>query len=77
MAGYAVSVRIDGVAPRRVRPVSARLIDDGLAVPFDEDAWPDLATRPMEPDLAERWEMFRERWSQLTFFLFDAESWRA
>jgi hypothetical protein len=28
------------------------------------------------PDLAETWAAIRERWSQLTFYVFDAESWR-
>jgi hypothetical protein len=30
----------------------------------------------MTPAPPERWQAFRERWSQLTFFLFDPESWR-
>jgi hypothetical protein len=30
----------------------------------------------MTPASTERWQAFRERWSQLTFFLFDSESWR-
>ncbi len=28
------------------------------------------------PTLADQWSAFRERCAQLTFFLFDAESWR-
>jgi hypothetical protein len=26
--------------------------------------------------LGERWAAFRARWSQLTFYLFDADGWR-
>ncbi|HEX5012802.1 MAG TPA: hypothetical protein VFV72_01495 [Candidatus Limnocylindrales bacterium] len=31
---------------------------------------------PGQRDLELRWQAVCERWSQLTFFLFDAESWR-
>ena len=72
MAGYAVSGRIDTVAPRRVQPSSAR----GDAPGLDDDGTVDPDGLLLEPDLGDRLEMIRERWSQLTFFLFDADSWR-
>ena len=36
----------------------------------------DLVGRPIEVVIGERWTAIRERWSQTTFFLFDADSWR-
>ena len=72
MAGYTVSGRIDTVAPRRVRPSPARPEASAL----DDDGTTDSDARMLEPDLGDRLETIRERWSQLTFFLFDADSWR-
>lgn len=74
MSTYAASARIDSVAPRLV-------IGRGLNS--------DLTPRPipMEPDdlvidvdvqdpFVERVTAVRERWAQMTFYLFDPESWR-
>lgn len=74
MSGYVASARIAGPAPRLVR-----------RAPDAEEADPRAtlvaAVEPVvEPDAAdeldERWTAFRERWSQLTFFLLDPNSWR-
>ena len=73
MDAYRVFVRIDGGALRRARPFDAR--DDEAAV--GPDATPvDLIGRPLDVIVGERWQAVRERWSQTTFFLFDADSWR-
>jgi hypothetical protein len=74
MDGYSVSARIDRATPRRARHGSERRatagsLPDGLE-PLD------LVGRPLDDVLLERWAAFRERWSQTTFFLFDANSWR-
>ena len=84
MSGYAVSAQIRSATPRiassgmlgwpepgtgghgRQSPA------DALIVTLD----PDDAVPPPEPTAAERWEAIRERWGQLTFYLFDADSWR-
>ena len=78
MAGYVVNTRIE-----RVTPHLARRADRGAASagrgPRDPagGATPiDIAGRPLETILAERWDAIRERWAQATFFLFDPDSWR-
>ena len=77
MAGYAVSTRVGAVAPRRARRVSSRLDGDPTTSQVGDDEAPvDLAGRSLEAVVEEHWEQIRERWSQLTFFLFDTDSWR-
>ena len=79
MSAYAATARIGRVAPRMVigrdaagdadpAPLPAIEPDDGggLAVTAVDDRDP----------LAERLAAARDRWSQLTFYLFDAEGWR-
>ena len=73
MAGYEVTARIVGATPRRAHrgPDTDRLpASDGGGGPID------LVGRPLDVALAERWETFRERWTQTTFFVFDPDSWR-
>jgi hypothetical protein len=74
-AAYVASARIDRARPHVLPPDWAR------AAMADLDMTPLPATandmsRLDDRDLLVRWESFRERWSQLTFYLFDAESWR-
>lgn len=85
MSGYAVSARID---QGRLRVVATFL----LAADADPDAATDRGRVPAAPgapgfaadladtavhdDLIDRIEALRERWSQLTFYLFDADGWR-
>ena len=73
MAAYEVTARIAGVAPRRVRAVP---VADAAARTVDDEAPIDHVGRPLDVELAERWEAFRERWAQTTFYLFDPDSWR-
>ena len=78
-AAYVVSTRIDRGRPRligtpmaAVRPMEAWR--PNVAVAIDEL---DVEAGPKEPREVElRWEAFRERWSQLWFFVRDPESWR-
>ena len=83
MSGYVASARIVHAAPRLVRadrPVEQRsavalpALADTLIVESDPPGV-GAASRIAERG-AERAAAVRERWSQLTFFLFDPNSWR-
>lgn len=78
MSGYAAAARIERAAPRFVGSSApndavvgrwAALADDPSLTTPEADAHDD------DPFI-ERWAAFRDRWTQLTFFLFDAEGWR-
>ena len=81
MSGYAASARIHGVTPRLAGSALA-FRPDGPPRPSRPEAATIVALDPEDvlpgptPTIAERWDAVRERWSQLTFYLFDAESWR-
>lgn len=82
MAAYVASGRVVRATPRLAAASDARRFDlraatapsagHEAAVLADADGCP---VEP-EPTSAERWAAIRERWSQLTFYLFDANSWR-
>ena len=79
MSGYVASARIVRSAPRLARSgddlwrgakptslaPSAQVLDTILG-------------EPVEPDVSDdgRLAAIRDRWAQLTFYLFDANSWR-
>lgn len=84
MHGYVASARIVRVRPRlagatchadqRADAVAldrATLLDDRSAA-----ARAAVAGDGGADDPGLRWTAFRERWSQLTFYLFDPNSWR-
>ena len=81
MSAYAAMARIERVSPRLV-PAELRLETDP---PWSRDAESpptmillqadDVLPGPA-PTLPERWAAARERWGQLTFYLFDPQSWR-
>jgi hypothetical protein len=81
VSGYAATARIRGATPRLaepgldpclpVEPGSAILADLPRLEARDGDTLPSPP-----PTLAERWVSIRERWSQLTFYVFDSEYWR-
>ena len=75
---YAVSARIERVRPRVLAAewTSAREAADGEAVAAVAPGIGVDAVLYGDRDLELRWVAFRERWSQLTFYLFDPESWR-
>jgi hypothetical protein len=79
MSGYVASARIDRAAPRLVR--TDRAVDTRDSAPPAEPAEVDVidaaGAGDQGPTFAERHAAFRARWSQLTFFLFDADSWRS
>jgi hypothetical protein len=81
VSGYAASARIRGATPRLVHGGPAKPVDGSwrtlrsttpTIVALDPD---DVLPEPA-PTIAERWDAVHERWSQLTFYLFHAESWR-
>ena len=79
MSGYVASARIVHAAPRLVRPNGAheRSIQAADALPVEDlivEAGPPLAGA--WGHVAERVAAAGERWSQLTFYLFDPNSWR-
>ena len=81
MSGYVASARIVHVTPRLAR---AGGVSDGAAEPRSAptavietlivEADPSATGKPTP--LVERFRAARERWSQLTFFLLDPDSWR-
>ena len=88
MSGYVASARIVAAAPRLARggravetsgsgawttatvPSEPRVVDSDLVL--SDGADPPMA----QSRLVERGRAVRERWSQLTFYLFDPNSWR-
>jgi hypothetical protein len=73
MDGFAVSGRVQRSAPRLVRDErrDARAATDSTGTDVVEL----VDDGPSEP-LVDRWAAFRDRWSALTFYLFDPQSWR-
>ena len=81
MSGYVASARIARVAPRLAR---AGAIRDEAVEPRSTpaaglealivEADPSAVSNPSP--LVERFRAARDRWSQLTFFLLDPDSWR-
>lgn len=71
MASYAVTARIDRVQPHLASHEAAlpELVRYG-----SDDPGPEAID--VVPATFERWERFRERWAQTTFYLLDPESWR-
>jgi hypothetical protein len=79
VSGYAATARIERVRPRRAAPAGPDFRAFGRAETRDDDGAGgdvELAETEVRDDLIDRAEAFRDRWSQLTFYLFDPESWR-
>lgn len=85
MAGYVASARLQGGVPHFVGGGGfAAWSDDGLSGPgptaADElssiDDPIELVGRPLNEAVGDWLASLGESWSQLTFFLFDPESWR-
>jgi hypothetical protein len=78
MSSYAATARIDKVAPRLVMGRVGATDVDAWALPAFESDDPiiDVAAVAIDDPLVERLIAVQERWSQLTFYLFDAEGWR-
>jgi hypothetical protein len=79
MSGYVATARIVHGTPRLVHAGAVdRSLEAALAAAPIEDLI--VEADPPEPDawarIAEVTTAARERWSQLTFYLFDPNSWR-
>jgi hypothetical protein len=81
MAAYAVMARIGRVDPHLTVLDGVRHDDDGRGrvLPSTADDEPSLESeQASEPGaIVERLIRARELWRQTTFYLFDADSWRA
>ena len=81
MAGYAASATLRGGAPRfagwdtgcgRLAPSVLPWVE-----PTSDNLLPiELVGRPLDERLAEWLASIGQAWTQMTFFLFDPESWR-
>jgi hypothetical protein len=81
MAAYVMQVRIERVQPQRPvrrheRPRPAPTDTLPTATYLDDRESFDLAGPASTSLLGERWDRIGELWGQLTFYLFDADSWR-
>lgn len=83
MAGYVASGRLHGVVPRfagadpgfaGAAQLSATTADE--AAEADTVVQVELVGRPLDESIRDWLASIGESWSQLTFFLFDPESWR-
>jgi hypothetical protein len=75
-AAYVASARIDRGRPRLLAAAASRAATAEGTQPVAIDGRPVDTTPPELRGLELRWEAFRERWSQLWFFVLDADSWR-
>ena len=84
MAGYAASARLQGATPQFastsehehrlvVPPPIVALSATDIVSDVDQL---ELVGRPIDEAFADWMASVGESWSQLTFFLFDPESWR-
>lgn len=85
MAGYVASARLQGGVPHFVggggmTAWSGDHLHDLAPVSADDHMWApdpvDLVGRPLDQVFGDWLASLGESWAQLTFFLFDPESWR-
>ena len=83
MAGYAASARLQGAAPQFAFAGGHAHDPASIGATESQAAWErgaidqlDLVGRPIDETIADWLASVGESWSQLTFFLFDPESWR-
>lgn len=81
MAGYATQARLEGATPRLTlmgaHPSPSRSpIEAPAAEPTVTADRVELVGRPIDERIGDWLASIGESWSQLTFFLFDPESWR-
>ena len=82
MAGYAASARLQGAVPHLAgaldRHTNPWLASDDAST--GEPPWVadplELVGRPLDERFADWMASIGETWSQVTFYLFDPESWR-
>ncbi|HSL34438.1 MAG TPA: hypothetical protein VK871_12355 [Candidatus Limnocylindrales bacterium] len=81
MSGYAATARIERVRPRfTLAHSSPDFATFGRVRPQEQERAAEtnaeLADTLVRDTLLDRFQAARDRWSQLTFYLFDAEGWR-
>lgn len=84
MGGYAVTMTLHRTDARISRPRHGPAIDGDAVSSLGVAGvdWPDaverleLAGRPLGEDLRNWLASIGEAWSQMTFYLFDPQSWR-
>jgi hypothetical protein len=81
MAGYATQARLEGALPRLAliggrRSTPASLLSAPATEPPVIADQIELVGRPIDERIADWLDSIGESWLQLTFFLFDPESWR-
>ena len=74
MSAYAATARIERVRPRVA--IGRPRVDDGRFWVVDSEVQVDVAAVDDGDPLFDRLTAIGERWSQLTFYLFNAEGWR-
>lgn len=74
MRAYAATARIERIAPHLVIGLPRDRVDETWAVPDTTDV--EVAAVDDADPFVDRLTAISERWSQLTFFLFNAEGWR-
>jgi hypothetical protein len=72
MDGFAAGGRVERVSPRLVHRDADR---HAAAEQASEGVTELVEVRTADP-LVDRWAAFRERWAELTFYLFDPQGWR-
>lgn len=75
-AAYVVTARIQPSRPHVAAWVEAPAVRNQARGSARDDEGVVDTSPPGQREIELRWEAICERWSQLTFFLFDAESWR-
>jgi hypothetical protein len=74
MRAYAATARIDRIVPHLVIGRARDRVAETWAVPDTTDV--EVAAVDDADPFVDRLTAISERWSQLTFFLFNAEGWR-
>jgi len=72
MNGFAANGRVERTSPQFARRGADRVVPTTRPPEDVSELVEDRAADPM----ADRWAAFRDRWSALTFYLFDPQSWR-
>ena len=77
MSGFVASGRIASASPRFARPASEAGNSERVtvAVSLSNRGSELIEVQVVEP-LGDRCAAIRDRWTELTFYLFDPQSWR-
>ena len=77
MSGFVASGRIVRASPRLVRQATRGGNDERVTpVTSSSDRGSELVEVHVADPLGDRWAAIRDRWTELTFYLFDPQSWR-